>query len=685
MKLFNDYTLSFVLLLIGLNANSQWEKIGDSEYSADAHIYIKNSSIFIRGYNGIFCSTNQGKLWNKIADFSTALAIGDSFIYNLNDSYVSDDLAIYYSLFDSINWIKQVPRTPIFPHNFMAFHDILFVTNNDGEVFKSIDHGKNWQNSSNGLYDDYALFCGPSIDINELTTDGKDLYLGTSCAGIFKSLDTAKTWNPINNGLPFDEHFVVYEISFSKTKIFIATSKGLFYSDNKGASWNLIQNLDLDLMYVPLLDAKDSIVVISSSFSNVNISYNEGQTWFNLKNKLLDTTFANPDVALSNQGDIYISGAGIDRINIMDTSITYLCSYGLNKSNTIKLLKQNNNIYASTKSGGIYYSRNKGANWNVSSNDLVGKCVNDMICYKNELYACTNDGLYNSTDSSISWNKIYQIINAKSLLIKDDYIFIGTDASVIKLNIVNNQLDSIFIPSNQEIINLIYLIKNNLFIGTSNGLFFSDVNDKVWNKVNSTSNLEINAILDYNNSIFIGTNSTVFILDSDFQNISELGNNLPSTKINSLSVNDTIIITGTNEGIFDYFNGNWHLDLYVRDINSYALLVSDSILFAGTNDGIYIRPKNYIPTSIESNKLVINTYVFPNPCDNKIILRSAKLLPNNLSINIYDIQGIKVLSKRFYQSDFALEIDISFLQKGIYIIQLDSDNANIYSCKILKK
>lgn len=71
--------------------------------------------------------------------------------------------------------------------------------------------------------------------------------------------------------------------------------------------------------------------------------------------------------------------------------------------------------------------------------------------------------------------------------------------------------------------------------------------------------------------------------------------------------------------------------------------------------------------------------IYPNPNDGKFIL----ILPNNVgfnySIEIYNVFGVKVLSKKFEQGDLTNSqiIDVSGLNQGLYYCSIITKRGRI--------
>lgn len=114
----------------------------------------------------------------------------------------------------------------------------LFISANNGEVYRSFDRGTTWQKAKQlplGSADTaYSLESDPTVA-------GK-LYAGTFGDGLYITTDFAETWaKPASAGLL---NGYVYDIEVDPVtgNLFVGTAKGIFYSADDGATWTGLNN-----------------------------------------------------------------------------------------------------------------------------------------------------------------------------------------------------------------------------------------------------------------------------------------------------------------------------------------------------------------------------------------------------------------------------------------------------------
>lgn len=117
------------------------------------------------------------------------------------------------------------------------------------------------------------------------------------------------------------------------------------------------------------------------------------------------------------------------------------------------------------------------------------------------------------------------------------------------------------------------------------------------------------------------------------------------------------------------FSGN-SFSSFGEDINKELYVVSIS----GT---IYKLKTNYLSTSENE---IIEYRLYPNPTKEKLFLSGLK--ENNLEIEFFSLEG-KLIKKSSFSSDNSL--DVSFLEKGNYFINVLQNNQKVFSQKIIKE
>jgi len=111
----------------------------------------------------------------------------------------------------------------------------------------------------------------------------------------------------------------------------------------------------------------------------------------------------------------------------------------------------------------------------------------------------------------------------------------------------------------------------------------------------------------------------------------------------------------------------------VFTINGMAFL--NGWVFAQLNTGDLFRKKIAIVGGTENIEQENPVTIFPNPAENQLNITTSQKVN---SVKIMDISG-KVIA-----TDNQSTIDISTLDSGIYLLNIDTDNKNTYRSKFIK-
>ncbi len=95
----------------------------------------------------------------------------------------------------------------------------------------------------------------------------------------------------------------------------------------------------------------------------------------------------------------------------------------------------------------------------------------------------------------------------------------------------------------------------------------------------------------------------------------------------------------------------------------------------------YINKLNCI-SSIQNNTLENTIKMYPNPVEDALTIENLEL--TICKVNVYDVLGNVINSMIDTQKTTKIEIDLSILVKGIYVIEVEGGNKNTFRKKIVK-
>jgi photosystem II stability/assembly factor-like uncharacterized protein len=252
--------------------------------------FAQDGICFAARHSGLWRSNDGGMRWQAIHNIpfapdnfvASAVAVSPNFQTD-GTVFVGVPGSILCSRDSGVTWtvvtlpapapfIATLALSPDFEQDRTAFAATL----EDG-IFRTVDGGVSWQAWNFGLFD-LGVLC---IAVSAAYTQDKTVYIGTE-TGIFLSKNGGRAWQesdfppdfaPVLS-LALSPKFVDDGILFAGTE-----TSGLWYSDNRGKSWQ--QVLDTDAVNAIWFASDFSKTADICAVSNQNVwhSSDGGQFW----------------------------------------------------------------------------------------------------------------------------------------------------------------------------------------------------------------------------------------------------------------------------------------------------------------------------------------------------------------------------------------------------------------------
>ncbi len=507
------------------------------KYNNDIYI-VYSTGVIPKRYGGVYKSTDNGYSWNLIDKSTKDSNFYTYFIKNSNSYFLTNNgffkKEINYDQININSGFDKDDNLILMNANLMYFiqNKIILIdkgaNGSSGQtgngVFISEDDGTSFYQYNHGLNDKI---------INTFYSVGDTLLLGTP-NGLYITKDSTFSWKQFNNGL-IDKN--IASIIYINNILFISTKNGIIYkSNNFGENWEKIFDNNKKGKIL-LTKYKNQIYLYS--ISGVYKSINYGESWdeipafiksansdlINSENNLFMLTYysgifkknenSNEWLKLNDslfsidfdQTFIHKDGQNIITSSISNFESFLSTNNGANWSKNnissgdlraFNVFINNNRFFILTINKGIFYSDNNGQtwhNWNELHNENY--IFKDIISYQNKLYGCTNgDGILYSEDNGENWLKINKnsndLINNEFVFRVDKYdniIVAATRFNKLLISRDNGHTwESTMFSTQNIIVNEVICYKNNIFIATSEGIYYSKNNGYDWIRNNININ-----------------------------------------------------------------------------------------------------------------------------------------------------------------------------------------------------
>lgn len=616
----------------------EWSRVNQPSGGMIRTIEIANDSIYAGGYGGVFISSKTDINWHYIG-LGNENGISDILVLD-GYVFVTTWSGIFKSGDSGLNWIKTYNGRV----NSITSIDTLIIagTQNNG-IIRSYDRGNSWSPANNGI-DNFSIRLVYQADGVLLASAA-----GASGSGMFRSVDSANSWIRLDpdqfawnaegitysNGLLYAFDFENYAKVYKSTDLgltwFLPTGAtnpadiiqgiysidneiyvgiyrfGLFKSTDEGVSWTQINNgiINKDILSVNGSD----LMIVSTSFGGITVTYNKGESWVNLSDGLNNSSIT---ALLSTENKLFAGtyGSGIFRSEDGGENWTKLNHPNLYVGD---LLSAHNRIYAiiSKYYGGpyparVYWSSDLGENW------LSSSFVESFTCLASSgenLLVGSQFGLYRSTNYGQTWvhitNGIPENVVVTSISSKDSILLLtnGTNG-VYRSADYGLSWNFVTIPGLSSS-NKVEFVGDRFFVGSSqvNFLFESMDYGLTWSAVQTPLfNADVTALYGYDNYKFVGLSDNKGVLISNNYGASwQESNPFTASKILSFENHNYVLYTGTDgAGIYKLSEVVLPVELvsFKGKINKDGVLLTWTTITEKNNYGFEIlrksREHNYV-------------------------------------------------------------------------------------------
>lgn len=287
-----------------LAAELVWENIGgiNNDFKCITVSPYDQKIIFAGSGNRVLKTIDAGESWNTVFTVKGLDQFVNSLLFDpeyRNGLYAATGDGLYYTVDQGMHW-KRIFRVKGLLENecrvvIVSAFGIYLGTK--AGLFFSKDKGQHWYKTSGILGSSYIF----SIAYNNKEPDS--MYVA-SASGLYKTIDKGRSWHRVflafSNSSEVDEEeqeedskeqerdFLIRDIKIDEANpgnLYLATSRGIYLSENSGNDWQVLSNsglLDRDVRLL-LLSCEDKF--FAATRTSVNLFTK--QRWVELTLRLI--------------------------------------------------------------------------------------------------------------------------------------------------------------------------------------------------------------------------------------------------------------------------------------------------------------------------------------------------------------------------------------------------------------
>ncbi|AEM72214.1 hypothetical protein Murru_3194 [Allomuricauda ruestringensis DSM 13258] len=338
----------------------------------------QNGILYVGGIGEVYVSNDNLSTW-------VAMNTGNASISDLisiqNTVYaVGGSRSYFYSNDDGATWSEVLVLSP---DNYSILKSLLIsngkiIVSSTSGNYESLDNGMSWTWNNTGIR---------TQNITTFASNDYYLFTGTGGNGLFRSADNGVSWTAINSGIDRPNAFTIHEMIEVDNKLIIATSGGVFLSNDNGDTWEKKINPSVNIA-TSALDYSNGVLVSGMLGEGIYLSEDLGETW-----------------------DVFVPEG-------LDSGESY-----------VKIALEGSTMLLDSGNGDVYLSTDMGQSWNLITtleNDSI--FIEDIDIINGKLFVSDSYGLHKSSDMGQTWttyqNTDYSIV--ENITVEGDVLYLAT-------------------------------------------------------------------------------------------------------------------------------------------------------------------------------------------------------------------------------------------------------------------
>lgn len=278
---------------------------------------------------------------------------------------------------------------------------MVILAGTPGGMYRSTSGGEDWQMVG-------------STAVHALAAVGPSFLAGIGTT-ICRSDDDGLTWTGLSTPSPTG---IVTDFAFNGKVLFAATARGVFRSEDRGRQWQL-SSQGLSDKYPATRLAMMGEYILAAGEDGIYRTTERDETWTFVSGlaQVHDLAYQRPSVYAAVTLDDLTPGqapaVGIYRSNNGGMTWELLTSSaGNSEAGYTAVLVNGRSIFAGRQDGTVFLSKDEGESWSqVAIGRNVGQAngqsimggVYDLSVANSAVYACRDDGIFQSADNGTSW------------------------------------------------------------------------------------------------------------------------------------------------------------------------------------------------------------------------------------------------------------------------------------------
>jgi ligand-binding sensor domain-containing protein len=364
-------------------------------------LLVENGGFALAGtVTGAFRTTNGGVVWDSAAHGLSGASVYSLARHGSGDLFAATSLGTFRSTNNGDIWTKAdaLPARSLVTDT----TGLIIAGTFSGQSRRTTDGGTVWNSAPvSPTQTIVTLACSPSGAV----------YAGSGGMGVYRSTDKGGAWSPRRDG--FVASIVTALLRAPDNSIYAATDgSGLFRTTDGGASWTIVPTTpDTYKFYSLAVDDSGKILAGTWGYGILRQPGTD-PSW----NPMVYGYFF---CVATSPGGVILAGNDVGKVlHSTDYGKTWATDSVTDQGVFSVADGGDGFLYAGSNQKGVYRSSNSGKTWIQRNTGLANLSVRGFLVRQGGLlFACTDGGLFKTTDRGESWSSVVTgLTSLRSLL-----------------------------------------------------------------------------------------------------------------------------------------------------------------------------------------------------------------------------------------------------------------------------
>jgi photosystem II stability/assembly factor-like uncharacterized protein len=308
-----------------------------------------------------------------------------------------------------------------------------------------------------------------------------------------------------------------FSLYSGQDKVFVRTWDSLnggrvFFTANDGASWSQVASADNEIDILSIIRFNNT--VLAGTWNGFYLSASDGTSWSVVTPAGIPADTAILSITMMSDAAIFAGATGhIYKSSDNGNNWSDVSSGIPANARITSIIANGNTVFAGSDSNGVFSTTNGGTSWTAINSGLTDTHIFQLATVGAKLFAVTLKGVFVSDNNGTTWAADSSSLRKINCFVAvNNQLFAGTDDKGVYLSVDSGKTwtsVSSGMPADTRIWSLA-ASSNDIFAGTSSGVWRMPMNASLVGDVNGNGNVDIvDALLIA--QYYVGLNPSVFI------------------------------------------------------------------------------------------------------------------------------------------------------------------------------